>query len=224
MSKGIARTNTLQEVQPPAWSTACSQPVCPFADNTLRTDIQVKTCWLHAVPLHIVIPTNCGVLPVNHPNNLLLPRNPRECPSTCTIFCDSHCGAMAGVNFFKGASSTAKTAVASPKPKQFHVKKKHHRLSTSQKPTASSTTFKDYQLPVQKLRSLAPSDKRKVERDISLSHHLNRTEAPHQRIQSPSSQTHGDPGFNNLSKWGGAVKSHFLLSVFVGASTWNESW
>ena len=47
MSKGIARTNSLQEVQPPTWSTACSQPVCPFADNTLRTDIQVKTCWLH---------------------------------------------------------------------------------------------------------------------------------------------------------------------------------
>lgn len=102
MSKGIARTNSLQEVQPPTWSTACSQPVCPFADNTLRTDIQVKTCWLHAVPLHIVLPTNCGFLPVNHPNNLLLPRNPRECPSTCTIFCDSHCGAMAGGEFLQG--------------------------------------------------------------------------------------------------------------------------
>ena len=94
------------------------------------------------------------------------------------------------VKFFKGASSTAKTAAMM----KFHVKKRHHRLSTSQKPTASSTTFKDYQLPVQKLRSLAPSDKRKVERDISFSHHLNRTEPPHQRIQSPSSQTHGDPG------------------------------
>lgn len=105
MSKGIARTNTLQEVQPPTWSTACSQPVCPFADNTLRTDIQVKTCWLHwylpclyiSLFLQIV-----GFLPVNHPNNLLLPRNPRECPSTCTIFCDSHCGAMAGGEVLQG--------------------------------------------------------------------------------------------------------------------------
>ena len=47
------------------------------------------------------------------------------------------------VNFFKGASSTAKTAVMM----KFHMKKRHHRLSRSQKPTASSTTFKDYQLP-----------------------------------------------------------------------------
>ena len=87
-------------------------------------------------------------------------------------------------------------------------KKRHHRLSTSQKPTASSTTFKDYQLPVQKLMSLAPSDKRKVERDISHQPFTSRsTERNHHtresgRLHRKHTVTQGR---SNLTKGVGAV-------------------
>ena len=143
MSNGIARTNSLQEVQPPTWSTACSQPVCPFADNTLRTDMQVKTCWLHAVPLHIVIPTNCGFFQSTIRTTCCFQETLENVPPLAPFSATATAAPWLEVNFFKGASSTAKTAAMM----KFHVKKRHHRLSTK----ANSRNSGAWHLPIKEM-------------------------------------------------------------------------
>ena len=176
---------------------------------------------------------------------LLLPRNFRKSSSTFTIFWDSHCwcGAMAAVGRQDSKTPrswgvTAKTAAIimhleitcgfTETWEKFIACENH---SVQARTTASSTNFKVYQWPFQKLVSLAPSKNRKVETAISLSHHTipfrptvassRRSHASHW-IQSPSSRkSHsGAPWRNKTGILGIEGQSHTHQSLPVHENHW----
>ena len=222
--------------------------------NIWDTSQNMLAALVPAVPLHVSIPllqmrffqsTIASGQPLP-----LLPRNFRTCSSSCTIFSDSHCfrGAMAAVKIPKlqdleSATTSAKTAAvihASRRngwlhrnQKKFHVKEGTTRYK--KKPLDFySTNFKVCQSPFQNLRCLAPSDKRRVETDISLlyhSHSVPLDSSPHQSphtsrwIQSPSWQTHSEP--HHSCSWTPSLVISLCRSMNVEKkirANSNESW
>ena len=108
-------------------------------------------------------------------------------------------------------------------------------LGTRKKPLDFySTNFKVCQSPFQNLRCLAPSDKRRVETDISLlyhSHSVPLDSSPHQSphtsrwIQSPSWQTHSEP--HHSCSWTPSLVISLCRSMNVEKkirANSNESW